>query len=428
MIIDLHSNIKDQIKKLKSIQKLYDFIIIGTGPASTILIENLIKMKKKILVLERGDFKQKKYEKINCSNFLIKEKSRTFAVGGSSEDWSQIYSYFSNDEMCNFKNKNVWPLKYSELLKWYNKINIRYNFDTKALGLQKIYDNKFYIRKFIENKSPTRFSNFFNDVGYDIIINCKVEALDEIKSYTSSFFKIDNKIYKVKSKKLIICAGGIESTLLLLNSLKQKKLKSIRNKNIIGRYFMDHPKSYVGELKYPKIELIKNFKLKSGLNTNVYHGISLYIKNQRLLNTYIRFEVKRVFFKIKKKIMIKIFLEMVPKYNNRVYIEKKKPKINLTVDNKEIVASKNLLKKIINTFSHKPKFEKLTFKKKNLVDASHHIGGMAYPKVVNKNLKIQGLKNIYCCSSSVFPTSGSANPTLTICALAERLSYYFKKK
>ena len=35
-----------------------------------------------------------------------------------------------------------------------------------------------------------------------------------------------------------------------------------------------------------------------------------------------------------------------------------------------------------------------------------------------------GTKNIYICSSAIFPTSGSANPTMTICALSIRLGNY----
>ena len=46
--------------------------------------------------------------------------------------------------------------------------------------------------------------------------------------------------------------------------------------------------------------------------------------------------------------------------------------------------------------------------------------------IVDKNLKIKGLNNIYCCSSAIFPTSGSANPTLIICGLAERLSKFLR--
>jgi choline dehydrogenase-like flavoprotein len=42
--------------------------------------------------------------------------------------------------------------------------------------------------------------------------------------------------------------------------------------------------------------------------------------------------------------------------------------------------------------------------------------------VVDPNCRLHGIHNLYVCSSSVFPTSGQANPTLTIVALAIRLA------
>ena len=41
--------------------------------------------------------------------------------------------------------------------------------------------------------------------------------------------------------------------------------------------------------------------------------------------------------------------------------------------------------------------------------------------VVDKNLKVFGKKNLYICDSSVLPTIGNANTTLTLCALSCRL-------
>ena len=117
---------------------------------------------------------------------------------------------------------------------------------------------------------------------------------------------------------------------------------------------------------------------------------------------------------------------MEPKFKNRIYIKKNIGNISLSICKKEIEISKKLLKNIKTVFSSQPNLEKLDFKISDLDDASHHIGGLTYPKIVNKNLKIQGLKNIYCCSSAIFPTSGSANPTLIICGLAERLSKFLQ--
>jgi choline dehydrogenase-like flavoprotein len=59
-------------------------------------------------------------------------------------------------------------------------------------------------------------------------------------------------------------------------------------------------------------------------------------------------------------------------------------------------------------------------------DSNHHMGGMRMSEtdatgVVDTNLRLYGLTNIYICSSAVFPSSGFSNPTHTLLALALRL-------
>lgn len=65
--------------------------------------------------------------------------------------------------------------------------------------------------------------------------------------------------------------------------------------------------------------------------------------------------------------------------------------------------------------------------------ASHHIGTTRMsddPKtgVVDKDAKVYGLENLYVAGSSVFPTGGHANPTLTIVAHALFLADHLKHK
>ena len=141
-------------KKIDKLHKLYDYIIIGSGPAASVILNNLIKKKKKILVVERGSFKEKFSEKLISDNIKIKKDSRIFGVGGTSNTWAQIYSLFSKNEMCNSKNVNVWPLSHKNLLYWCNKVGPKYKFDIKTLGAQTIYKKNFYSRGFVELKKP----------------------------------------------------------------------------------------------------------------------------------------------------------------------------------------------------------------------------------------------------------------------------------
>ncbi len=60
-------------------------------------------------------------------------------------------------------------------------------------------------------------------------------------------------------------------------------------------------------------------------------------------------------------------------------------------------------------------------------ESFHHMGGTrmaANPSagVVDPDLKLHGARNVYICSSSVFPSAGFANPTHTVIALAVRLA------
>ena len=46
--------------------------------------------------------------------------------------------------------------------------------------------------------------------------------------------------------------------------------------------------------------------------------------------------------------------------------------------------------------------------------------------VVDANCRVHGLNNLFIAGSSVFPTAGAANPTLTIVALSIRLADHIK--
>jgi len=48
--------------------------------------------------------------------------------------------------------------------------------------------------------------------------------------------------------------------------------------------------------------------------------------------------------------------------------------------------------------------------------------------IADQNLKVHGMDNLYICSNGVFPSGSAVNPTLTLTALAFRLSDFLNKK
>jgi choline dehydrogenase-like flavoprotein len=63
----------------------------------------------------------------------------------------------------------------------------------------------------------------------------------------------------------------------------------------------------------------------------------------------------------------------------------------------------------------------------------HHMGTCRmgddpHASVVDRDLKMHGVENLYVVGSSVFPTSGAGWPTLTVAALALRLAHHLQSR
>ena len=73
-------------------------------------------------------------------------------------------------------------------------------------------------------------------------------------------------------------------------------------------------------------------------------------------------------------------------------------------------------------------------KQKNFVSSAYHptgsirMGSKKSNSVVDKNLKLWNVNNMYICSTAIFPSSSCSNTGFTLLALAIRLEYHLKKK
>ncbi len=145
------------------------------------------------------------------------------------------------------------------------------------------------------------------------------------------------------------------------------------------------------------------------------------------------------------KVKLRNFMEMEPLLNNRITLSKTldvnghpiaKVTLNISdLDKKSLIElhkifAEEVYKAGIGTIESD--LEKSSPWPVN-VDASHHLGGARMGldpqnSVVDKNLRVHSVKNLYICGGAVFPTSGCANPTYTMIALAIRLADFLKEK
>ena len=208
--------------------------------------------------------------------------------------------------------------------------------------------------------------------------NYKFSLKKKEKEFLIVNFKLFIKNFFVIIPKIIIIA---------FQRLKKNRLPSVlpeKNSKFLGLYFQAE-------------------------QTPCYDSRIIVVENRKDSQGIPKVKVKIKFNKIDKKTILKAHEYFVQRF-----IKIKAGKFQKKY-NKKILT--NLLEKQIKNFN----------------SGSHYLGTTRMAKndetgVVDKNCKVFGFKNLFIAGSSVFPTGGHANPTLTIVALALRLSDYLQKK
>ncbi len=510
----------------------YDICIIGTGPAGLTLCNELKDSNKKICIIESGlNKKNKEYSQlkkvISTGEIKIKDNSRERVLGGTSTTWAGLSAPMDEIDI------QKWPLQYSELTQYYKLLN-KYGFaDYERFSLEDIrqlkdsadfkINSKNLSEKIFIAKDPAwnfahKLSEVFTNknikqfVG-ETVIDFEIVNENDIDNITICNLNTKEK-RKIRSKKFVICAGGIESTRLML--IIKDKYKNIDKNNIIGKFIMNHPKNNSGII-YLNKKIYNLTYLFGYLEKGWAKSAGIRISEERqkelgVLNSYVRFEpvfpwtdnqgiteligltkkftsflsfwknsqkgvvnlrdwnetgddmntknnllksiyqiiiniipityyiFHRLFKNIKlpiDKIRLRNFMEMEPRKDNYITLSNQKdvfgnklPIVHLNLSELDKMSLVQLHNEIDEYFrQNNIGYLKSTLKDRFDInsDASHHIGGtiMGLDKnhsVVSNDLRVHDINNLYICSSSVFPTSGCANPTYTICALAIRLA------
>jgi len=310
------------------------------------------------------------------------------------------------------------------------------------------------------------------------------DDLSSVKHITISNYK--QGVFKASANTIVLAAGGIENARLLLNFNKQCQNGIGNDTDLVGRFFSDHPHSHVGYF-IADDQALTAFQSKGKPTYALYAGsvlvpteryqqveqldaFSFHIRPKNTIfttNESFKHKLKEILCSMEwsksltesvsdGKIECEefdgeliIMEEQEPNPLSKVTLGQKKDRFGLYqavldwkfVDNDVVTMKKSTIlfaKKFAKAGLGRVKIDEWLLKENAEFDTKHTNGGyhlMCTTRmgsthkdgVVDSNLKVFGIDNLYITGSSVFTTGGSVNSTFTIVQLTLRLAEHINK-
>ncbi len=405
--------------------KVFDYVIIGTGIMSSVAYKTLLDKNYDIKVINIEKLPALQNEKNN--KFDFKKGTIFYGKGGTSNIWSSTYDLYPNNYLPMFLDNILSNEKIKSVH------NILRHFD---VPLRKILNTNVNKKDFfmsdvngvevnfaIRNKELFNFYEVFNkkDIWDVDLKNLEINHNEQ---------KIEDQLSneKVYYKTLVLTAGGIGNSFLINRYFKN-------NKNN-GKNYMNHLKfsplvfktnkrlrisKVTGTRKLDNYEIIPTYLIKDE-NDKLLHSYRIYTSLRTEVekkSNYLSLIVDKIFRKVgfSKFFKILVYTDMKPGKN---YLEftNNETILNSTKDT-TIENISNFINAIHRDLRQHPNVKKVVNKVNyEINEGSHHIGTTimgehADNSVVNLNSNLYGYDNIKVFGTSVLPQAGSGHPTLT---------------
>jgi len=282
---------------------------------------------------------------------------------------------------------------------------------------------------------------------------------------------LDGAEFTIRPRAIALATGGIENARLLLASNAVEAAGLGNRHDLVGRFFMEHPHTHSGEfLPSPAARPLGLYQLHRRGPVEVLGMLSLspaLRRSERLANFSATLAARPPGGALERGLgtLIAGFdggdanakgvprfsfanaCEQVPNPESRVELSYERDALGMNrvalkwrlsaLDRDSVRRSHEVLAREIGRAGLgrvKPGFgDPFGAWPADVNGARHHMGTTRMhvnPKqgVVDADARVHGISNLYVAGSSIFPTSGSANPTLTIVALALRLADHLKQE
>lgn len=465
-----------------------DLCIVGGGVAGITIALEFLETDISVCLVESGGFEpeletQALYagESVGLPHTDL-DACRMRYLGGSSNCWNGWCVPFDRHdfEPRPWVPYSGWPIGFDELKSYYVRAQPVCN-----LGPM-VYDDEMWTRlglngpafeperlraSFWQYSTPLRFGEMYREQlarskNVRVLLNANLvdiatdDSASEVRSVTVR--DLSGKSSQINAKHYILATGGIENARALLLS-RAVESNGIGNRHdTVGRYFMEHPYSICGiamsgptaldpaiDKKFGSVEIGVGLRTGAGIQQRgeVVGAMAILDADQKVDHLFARSGALPVPTSGQSRYAFIAQSEQVPDPLSRVTLSDARDALGLNVprlDWKMSEIDKRSITVLVEQIG--AELARLGLGRARLADwlmedgaywgvvaGNHHMGTTRMgddPRrsVVDRDCRVHGYRNLHIAGSSVFTTSSFANPTLTIVALALRLSDNMKKR
>jgi choline dehydrogenase-like flavoprotein len=312
----------------------------------------------------------------------------------------------------------------------------------------------------------------------EIVPNENVTSIESLRSKT-----IDGKEHRVRARHYVLACGAIHNARLLLASNSRAKRGVGNDHDLVGRYFMEHFEIIAAQVAFETPPPLKLYTIPAEGRARARAELALtgeVQRRRRILNGTASFrpgaltgreqsrfasfsadaeanvkERQALRYGSNRAMEAQVFQmftrqEQAPNPESRIELSAEKDELGMPRANlrwKFTPLDKQSIRVFYETFGQE--MGRAGLGRVQLMDwlidgddnawpnilsgGWHHMGTTRMhvdPKqgVVDANCKVHGLANLYVAGGAVYPTGGAVNPTLTVVAMALRLSDHLKTK
>ncbi|SFH81286.1 GMC oxidoreductase [Modicisalibacter xianhensis] len=466
-----------------------DVCIVGCGAAGLSMAQRLVRQGYRVALCEGGDHEySERSQEIYAGESLgdpyiplVSARLRYF--GGSTNHWGGIcrsldtYDFVAKPAA---PATTAWPIGREALEPYYAEaadilgvVPIPPDSDIPGTGLKRIH---------FSAPPPTRLKPKYTAFvqNAEALAYCPTANLWGLQTSQGKVTRAVFRDYagnerRVSAHYFVLACGGIENSRLLLWCNRQADGQLVKHPETLGRYWMDHPHATIGRALFLD-------PARFGLDLD--HTAFLAptpdsIAERRILNCGLRlhrmgdedteqliddlaFAAPALGRQLKDKALGKRLMcgallraawEQEPHPESRIELDTATDKLGMprarliwrktpldarTVRDSTLLLGDYLRDQNAGRLQLAPwlaneAVEAIEFPADGEIAGRHHMGGTRMSLtsdqgIVDSDCKVFGQDNFYIAGSSVFPSAGHANPTLTLTQLALRLSAHLERR